>query len=132
MLNEVNLLGRLTAAPELKYTTNKIPVLSFCIAIDRRYQQKDGERATDFINCVAWRNTAEFVNKHFAKGDPIIVKGELQTRKYTDDSGKNRVAVEVAVEYVRFVPTKNSGNKPAETPPDNDGFLPVDDDRLPF
>lgn len=113
-MNNVILIGRLTALPELKKSTSGISVTSFCIAIDRRIQQKEGEKITDFINCVAWRNTAEFISKHFKKGDPIAIQGEIQTRKYKDKSGNNRVAVEVSVDYARFVPTNNSNNE--ETP----------------
>lgn len=125
MFNLVVLTGRLTADAELKHTGNNIPVTAFNLAVERRYQ-KDRERQTDFINCVAWRNTAEFISKHFTKGDPITVQGEIQTRKYTDKNGNNRIAVEVIVNDARFVPAKSNNNAPAE-------FTPIDgDDDLPF
>ena len=128
MINNVVLCGRLTAAAELKYTQSNIPVTAFCIAVERRYQ-KDGERQADFINCVAWRNTAEFISKHFAKGDPIAIQGELQTRKYTDKDGNKRVAVEVIINDARFVPAKSNN----DSAPANNDFAEIDDgDDLPF
>lgn len=137
MINNVTLLGRLTAAPELKTTTSGINVTAFCIAVDRRFQ-KDGERQADFINCVAWRNTAEFINRYFTKGDPIAITGEIQTRKYTDKDGNNRVAVEVVINNVSFCGGKNN-NAPATNEPDRaEQFkqhyeaLTADDDDLPF
>lgn len=140
-MNNIILIGRLTAAPELKTTTSGNNVTTFNIAVERRYSGKDGERQTDFITCVAWRNTAEFVTKHFKKGDPIAIQGELQTRKYTDKDGNNRVAVEVQVNDARFVPTKksdNSGNNDS-TPAsfsnaNNNDFAEISDidDDLPF
>lgn len=131
-MNNVTLLGRLTAAPELKTTTNGISVTAFCIAVARRFQTKDGEKITDFINCVAWRNTAEFITKNFAKGDPIAIRGEIQTRKYTDKDGNNRVAVEVVTDDARFVPSSNSGNKSDSPPPADVEFAEINDDELPF
>ena len=92
MINNVTLMGRLTAAPELKQTQSGVPVLSFCIAVDRNFQPKDGEKQADFINLVAWRNTAEFIARYFRKGDMIAVTGEIQTRKYQDKDGNNRTA----------------------------------------
>lgn len=139
MINNVVLCGRITAAPELKTTNNGQSVTAFTIAVERRFQTKDGQRATDFINCVAWRNSAEFISKYFAKGDPIAVTGEIQTRKYQDKNGNNRVAVEVVVESVRFVPSKSNGTN-NENPPaafsnaDVGDFAEVGDidDDLPF
>jgi single-strand DNA-binding protein len=134
MINNVTLLGRLTAAPELKTTTSGNSVTAFTIAVDRRFQ-KDGERQTDFINCVAWRNTAEFIAHYFKKGDPIAVTGEIQTRKYKDKSGNNRVAVEVIINDARFVPTKSNDNNGDNSPPPvNNDFTDAGDidDDLPF
>lgn len=128
MINNVVLCGRLTAAPELKQTSNNIPVTAFCVAVDRRHQ-KDKERQTDFINCVAWRNTAEFICKYFKKGDPIAVQGEIQTRKYQDKNGNNRTAVEVVVNDGRFVPAKsNNNNNDSEPTASNDDAPPVNND----
>ena len=101
MLNKVILQGRLTANPELKSTTNGVSVCAFTLAVDRSYQS-GGERQTDFINCVAWRGTAEFISKYFAKGRMLIACGELQVRKYTTNDGQTRSVTEVIVDDVNF------------------------------
>ena len=130
MINNVTLMGRLTAAPELKSTNSGTSVTAFCIAVDRRFQ-KDGDKQADFINCVAWRNTAEFIAKYFGKGDMIAVTGEIQTRKYTDKNGNNRVAVEVVIDNASFCGGKNNGDTVAEPPRGN--FTEYDNnDDLPF
>lgn len=131
-MNNVTLLGRLTAAPELKTTPSGLPVTAFTIAVDRKFQ-KDGEKITDFINCVAWRSNAEFISKFFRKGDPITIAGEIQTRKYQDKHGNNRVAVEVVINDARFVPTKPNSNNDS-TPPENNDFTEASgfDEDLPF
>lgn len=129
MLNNVVLMGRIIADAELKHTGSGIPVTKFCIAVARRYQ-KDGERITDFINCVAWRETAEFICRYFRKGDPLAVIGEIQTRKYTDRDGNNRTAFEVLVNQATFC----GGKKNEENPQENaEAVISVyDDDDLPF
>lgn len=140
MINNVTLMGRLTARPELKATQSGTTVTGFCIAVDRRYQPKDGEKLTDFINCVAWRNTAEFVTKYFDKGDMIAVTGEIQTRAYKDKNGNNRTAFEVVINQASFCGGKNSGNKADgnDSPPtvqqdDNVNWETITDDgELPF
>lgn len=139
MINNVVLMGRLTAAPELKTTSKNISVTAFCIAVDRRYQVKGEERQTDFINCIAWRNTAEFITKYFGKGDPIAVTGEIQTRNYQDKKGNKRVAVEVVVDNASFCGGKNSGNNTdnnllfsAPSAPTTPEFTEINDDDLPF
>ena len=106
MFNLVVLTGRLTADPELRYTANNTPVTSFSIAVSRRY--KAGEQAAaDFINIVAWRQTAEFISKYFQKGSMIGIEGSIQTRRYVDkDTGKNRTAFEVIANNVQFVESK--------------------------
>ena len=136
MLNNVVLMGRLTAAPDLKTTQGGTSVLSFTLAIDRRFQPKDGEKQTDFINCVAWRQTAEFISKYFNKGDLIAVTGEIQTRKY-EYEGKSRVATEVIIANASFCGNSNKNDNGADnTVPDifasNDGFVPAADSDLPF
>ena len=90
MLNKVILMGRLTADPELRQTPNNIATTSFNIAIDRPYQ-KDKERQADFITCVAWRQSAEFISKYFSKGKMIIVEGALRTRTYEDKNGSKQI-----------------------------------------
>ncbi len=109
MFNLVVLTGRLTADPELRYTPSNIPVTTFSIAVSRRY--KAGEEAqADFINIVAWRQTAEFVTKYFQKGSMIGIEGSIQTRRYVDkDTGKNRTAFEVVANNVQFVESKRDG-----------------------
>lgn len=129
MINNVTLMGRLTAFPELKTTPSGAKVTGFSLAIDRRFQQKDGEKQTDFINCVAWNNTAQFINKYFNKGDMLAVTGEIQTRKYTDKDGNNRIAVEVLVNQASFCGGKNNSTN-TET---ESGFVEISsDDDLPF
>ena len=112
MLNNVVLMGRLTADPELKQTYNGVSVLSFCIAVDRPYS-KDGNQQADFINVVAWRQTAEFVSKYFSKGQMIALEGCIQTRPYEDKNGNNRIAFEVIARRVCFCGGKNSDNRQA-------------------
>ncbi len=108
-MNKVVLLGRLAADPELRQTGNGISVTSFTIAVDRQYS-KGADRQTDWIDIVAWRNTAEFVCKYFQKGSPIIVEGSLQTRLWEDKAGQKRKSVEVQADNIEFVPrTKDSG-----------------------
>ncbi len=105
MFNLVVLTGRLTADPELKTTQSGVSVTSFSIAVDRRYRAGE-ERQTDFINVVAWRQSAEFVAKYFKKGNMIGIEGSIQTRKYTDKNGNNRTAFEVVANNVQFVESK--------------------------
>lgn len=120
MLNKAILMGRLVADPELRQTQNGISVTSFAIAIDRSYS-KDREKQTDFIDIVAWRQTAEFVCKYFSKGKMIIVDGAIQTRLYEDKHGNKRKAVEVVADNVQFGESKKSAdsapstNTPAQT-----------------
>lgn len=112
-LNKVVLAGRLTADPELKHTQSGIAVCSFSLAINRRFQ-REGEQNTDFINCQAWRNTAEFISKYFSKGSSLCVTGSIQTRSWTDNNGQKRYATEVVVDEAMFVDSKNDTQQ-AET-----------------
>ena len=107
MFNLVVLTGRLTSDPELKTTPNGVSVCSFAIAVERRHKQGE-ERQADFIDIVAWRQTAEFVSKYFSKGSMIGIEGSIQTRKYTDKNGNNRTAFEVVANNVHFVESKRS------------------------
>ena len=109
MLNRVILMGRLTADPELKQTPNGISVTSFSLAVDRNFAGKGAERATDFINCVAWRQTAEFISRYFGKGRMMAVEGSLQVRNYVDKNENKRQAVEVVVDQAFFADSKPSG-----------------------
>ena len=110
MLNKVILLGRLTADPELRSTQNGTSVTQFTVAVDRNYQKQGDERQADFINCVAWKQTAEFIVKYFGKGRMIAVEGSLQTRNYEDKQGNKRTATEVIVSNASFTgePKQNS------------------------
>ena len=106
MFNLVVLTGRICNDVELKYTPSNIPVCSFALAVDRRGKGED--KQTDFINIVAWRQTAEFISKYFAKGSMIGIEGSIQTRKYQDKDGNNRTAFEVIANNVQFMESKKS------------------------
>jgi single-strand DNA-binding protein len=106
MYNKVILMGRITRDIEIKTTPSGKAVTSFSIAVDRRIQSKDGEKVTDFIDCVAWRQIADFIARFFSKGKLILIEGELQTRTYTDKNGNNRKAVEVIVDRASFTGEK--------------------------
>ena len=103
MLNHITIMGRLTRDPELRYTQSQTPVASFTVAVDRDFGGRDGgEKQTDFIDCVAWRQTAEFVNKYFSKGSMAVVSGRLQIRDWTDREGGKRRSAEVVVDNMYF------------------------------
>lgn len=129
-MNCINLIGRLTADPELRYTASETPVASFCIAVDRRFKDKDGNRAADFINCVAWRKTGELIAQHFSKGKQIAVTGALQMRDYTDKDGNKRRTFEVNVENIDFCGSGKSEAKPQESSA-GESWVTNDDD-FPF
>ncbi len=140
--NLVVLIGYLVADPELKNTQNGIPVTSFRIGVTRRYTQ--GEQQTDFIDIVCWRKNAEFVTKYFTKGKPILVRGTLQTRTWTDNNNNKRYTTEVVADEVTFVGRKDdasSGGGMSSAPqvpnygtPKTDGSFEElsADDELPF
>ncbi len=118
MLNVVTLLGRLTADPELKTTTNGNMVTTFTLAVNRNFVGQNGERQADFIDIVAWRTTAEFVTKYFKKGQMMALQGSLQTRTYEDDQGKKRKVTQAVAESVYFCTSKSTGADAATvTPP---------------
>ncbi len=104
--NKVILGGRLTADPELKQTQSGIPVVSFSIAVNRRYQSKDAPQQTDFFNVTAWRATAEFVSKYFRKGSSICITGSIQNRTWTDQQGQKRYATDIVADEVMFVDSR--------------------------
>ncbi len=112
MLNHITIMGRLTRDPELRRTGSGIAVASFTVAVDRDFGGRDGgERETDFIDCVAWRQTGEFVSKYFTKGSMIVVSGRLQIRGWTDKEGNKRRSAEVVADNVYFGESKrDSGN----------------------
>lgn len=118
MLNNITIMGRLTKDPELRRTQSGIAVTSFSIACDRDYKPEGGERETDFVDCVAWRGTAEFVQKYFAKGRMAVVSGRLQIRPWTDKDGNKRRATEIVADNVYFgdsKPNNENGNSYAPT-----------------
>lgn len=118
MLNHIVIMGRLTRDPELRYTQAQIPVASFSVAVDRDYGGRDGaERQTDFIDCVAWRHTAEFVSKYFTKGSMAAVSGRLQLRDWTDREGNKRRSAEIVAENVYFGESKRSRDENASSAP---------------
>ena len=107
MLNHITIMGRLTRDPEIRYTQSQTPVTSFTVAVDRDFSGRDsGERQTDFIDCVAWRQTAEFVSKYFQKGSMAVVSGRLQIRDWTDREGGKRRSAEVVVDNIYFGESK--------------------------
>ena len=116
MLNKCIIAGRLTSDPELRRTGNGTAVASFSIACDRDFKAENGERETDFVDIVAWRSTAEFVSKYFAKGRMAVISGRLQIRAWTDKEGNKRRAAEVLAENVYFGDSKQDAPKPAAAP----------------
>lgn len=113
MLNHITIMGRLTRDPELRRTGGGIAVASFTLAVDRDFGKNDnGERETDFIDCVAWRHTGEFVSKYFAKGSMAVVSGRLQVRNWVDKSGNKRRTAEVVADNVYFGDNKRISNSP--------------------
>lgn len=127
MLNVVAIMGRLVADPELRTTGNGINVCSFRIACDRNFVQQGQERQADFIDVVAWRQSAEFICKYFQKGSLIAVEGSLQSRQYQDKNGNKRTAVEVLANQINFA----GGKKPGGQPVDDGGEAPPKDYREP-
>ena len=130
MLNQIVIMGRLGKDPELRRTQSGVAVATFNVAVDRDFKDKaTGQRATDWITCVAWRSTAEFVEKYFAKGSQVLVAGRLQMRDWTDKDGNKRISAEVQAENVYFAGAKTEGGQ-RELPE----FEVMDDDDpdLPF
>lgn len=105
-LNKVILMGRLTRDPELKSTQSGVDVASFTLAVDRGYAKAGTERETDFLDCVAWRGTAEFISRYFKKGMQVAVTGRIQSRKWKDQQDKKRVSVEIVVDEAFFADSK--------------------------
>lgn len=111
-MNKVILMGRLTHEPELRQTPNGIPVVSFGIAVNRRFA-KEGQQTADFINCTAWRQQAEFLCRYFHKGNMIAVVGSLQSRSWEDNSGNKRTTIDVQVDEVHFTGEKATSGAPS-------------------
>lgn len=137
MLNKITIMGRLTRDPELRRTGNGIAVTSFTLAVDRDIPGKDGNRETDFIDCVAWRQTGEFVAKYFTKGRMAIADGKLQIRSWTDKDGNKRKTAEVIADNVYFGDSKtessSTGGYSAPAAPASDFAMMEDNDEgLPY
>jgi len=148
-MNKAILVGNLTRDPEQRTTSGGIPVTSFTVAVSRRYRSQDGTQQADFINCVAWRATAEFIAKYFSKGSKIGITGSIQSRTYDDANGVRKYVTEVVVDEAEFVTSKaqnqdGSGSRgdvqhaPAAQSADDlfaeelSDFEPLDDAELPF
>ena len=155
MLNHITIMGRLTRDPELRRTGSGVAVTSFALAVDRDFgKNEQGERETDFIDCVAWRQTGEFVSKYFTKGRMAVVSGRLQIRGWTDKDGNKRRTAEVVADNVYFGDSKRDGDggsyggntygsapaapsfggysAPASAPASDFAMLDDDDAQLPF
>ena len=145
MLNVAIIMGRLTADPELRTTASGVAVTTFSVAVDRRFQRQGEEKQTDFINVVAWRQTAEFVSRYFHRGSMIAVRGSIQQRNYEDKNGNKRKAVEIVVDNANFCGSKsetgtaqrNDGYAAAQPAPsysnaDEGDFKEIPEDDLPF
>lgn len=137
MLNNSVLMGRLVAAPELKTTPNGVSVTSFAIAVDRRYSKQGEEKQADFIDIVAWRNTAEFICRYFEKGSMIAIQGHIQTRMYEDSNGNKRKTVEVVADEVSFCGSKKDNANTNQNPEQysssaTEEFTADIDEDLPF
>lgn len=122
MINKAILVGRLTRDPEVRQTQSGLSVVSFTVACDRPYSSNNGERQADFINCVAWRQNADFIGKYFRKGNAIGIDGSIQSRQYQDKDGNNRTAVEVVVERASFVESKSAANRSTGGASDFDNY----------
>ncbi len=146
MLNHITFMGRLTRDPELRRTGSGVAVASFSIAVDRDFgKNENGEKETDFIDCVAWRQTGEFVSKYFTKGRMAVVSGRLQIRSWTDKDGNKRRTAEVVADNVYFGDSRREGetggsfaapvggySAPASAPVSDFAMLDDDDAQLPF
>ena len=147
MLNRIIIMGRLTRDPELRRTANGTAVTSFSVAVDRDFKGQNGDKETDFIDVVAWRNTAEFVCQYFSKGRMAVVEGRLQMRDWKDQNGNNRRVAEIVADHVYFGDSKRDGDNSGSYSAPNTGFggysapaapvsdfaqLDDDDAQLPF
>ncbi len=150
MLNHITIMGRLTRVPELRRTGSGVAVASFTLAVDRDFgKNENGEKETDFIDCVAWRQTGEFVSKYFTKGRMAVVSGRLQIRPWTDKDGNKRRTAEIVADNVYFGDSRRDGDNaggysapaagsfggysaPAAAPASDFAMLEDDDAQLPF
>ena len=135
-MNKVQLIGRLTRDPELKYTqsTEPVAVTRFSVAVNRKYK-RDGEPDADFFNCITFGKTAEFVSKYFSKGKMIGVAGSIRNNSWTDNNGQKRISTEILVDEVEFCGGKTEEKNAQEVVQDDDYYTVdenIDDDNLPF
>ena len=128
MINNAVIMGRLVADPELRTTSSGNSVSSFTVAVDRSFARQGEEKQADFIDVIAWRQTAEFICKYFRKGSMIAIQGHIQTRMYEDKNGNKRKAVELIADNVSFCGTKPETDKPSV----DVGYVDIPDDDLPF
>ena len=119
-MNKAILVGRLTKDPEVKLTSNQTQFCQFTVAVERKFKDQNGQRQVDFINCLAWKNTAIFIQKYFHKGNRIGVVGSIQTRSYDDNNGQKRFVTEIVVEEVEFVENNNKADENTTTAPAED------------
>lgn len=138
MLNHITVMGRLTKDPELRRTGSGVAVTSFTVAVDRDFKN-NGETETDFIDCVAWRQTGEFVHQYFSKGRMAVVSGRLQIRSWTDKDGNKRKTAEIVADNVYFADSKKETTTggfnapiPASAPASDFAMLDDSDEGLPF
>ena len=141
MLNKIIIMGRLTRDPELRRTGSGTAVTSFSLACDRDFKSRSGDKETDFIEVVAWKNTAEFASKYFSKGRMAVVEGRLQVRDWTDKAGNKRTTAEVVAENVYFADSKRSESNDNQKENFNalsgrlrDDFVPISEEggEIPF
>ena len=134
-MNKVIGMGRLTRDPEVRYTQDNTAIARFTLAVDRKYK-KDGEQSADFISCLAFSKTAEFIEKYIKKGTKIVVDGRIQTGSYTNKEGQKVYTTDVVVENVEFAESKSNGSSESRPTADDDGFMNIpegtDDEGLPF
>lgn len=131
-MNKAVLMGRLVKDPEVRTTQSGMSVANFTLAIDRQYKNSDGSRTTDFIPCVAWRQTGEFVYKYFRKGDRLLAEGTIQPSSWIDNDGQKRYKTEVVVDQVHFCESKSSSHQSRETSQTEEYLDDSDDTPLPF
>ena len=134
MLNHITIMGRLTRDPEMRRTGSGVAVTSFSLAVEDDFKGQDGTKKTNFIDCVAWRNTAEFVNNYFTKGRMAVVSGKLDIREWTDNNGNKRRSAEVVADSVYFGDSNKDTVRANEAPAQPQAFTEMDDDddSLPF
>ena len=132
-MNKVELIGRLTKDPEIRTTANQVAFCNFTLAVDRSFKDSNGQRQADFINCVAWRQTATFIQKYFRKGNRLGVIGSIQTRSYEDKNGQKVFVTEVIADEAEFVESNNAqAPAPAQQAPDPEPQAQEEGGELPF